>query len=288
MITPRTLTLNAPAKLNLFLHITGKRADGVHLLQSLVCFLGIHDTIAIAPHDSFYIDCDGPFGHTLSDPRENIVYKAAKALAETFQMPLRARIHLIKNIPVGGGLGGGSTDAAMVLKGLTKTWGLPEDQERLHAIAEKIGADVPACLHQKTVWVEGGGEKVTRLSDMPKIHFVLVNPMVFVPTAEVYRLHDTHFSRPIQFSGRRKTFEEWLADLKIYRNDLTDAALMVSPDIRRALDALKATAGCLLHRISGSGATCFGIYNSKEAAHLAAYTLKNRYPDWWIEETTSI
>jgi 4-diphosphocytidyl-2-C-methyl-D-erythritol kinase len=272
----------APAKINLFLHITGRRSDGLHTIQSLMVFVDVGDHLEFSTYDGFFLDAEGDFSTALGHLGDNLIYKAAVALADNYKTPLRGKIVITKNLPVAAGIGGGSSDAAATLLGLSKLWGLPEDQSRLAKIAEKIGADVPACLYRKPVWAENIGEKMTRLNDMPDIHFVLVNPLVPVSTPQVFDNLEPRYSKPLMFSGRRKSSSEWIADLKVYRNDLTDSALQIAPVIKDVLFALEKTAGCLLHRVSGSGATCFGIYNSAEAAHLACLMLKTRYPLWWI------
>lgn len=149
-------------------------------------------------------------------------------------------------------------------------------------LAQKLGADVPACFIGKPVWAEGIGEKMMRLPEMPAMHFVLVNPLVPTPTPEVFARFRNRYSPPIQFSGRRKTMHEWIADLKNYRNDLTDAAMEVTPQIRDVLEALNSTPNCRLARLSGSGATCFGMYDTAEAAIAAVNKLKQTQPRWWI------
>jgi 4-diphosphocytidyl-2-C-methyl-D-erythritol kinase len=284
-VPPSKIHIFAPAKLNLFLHITGKRADGYHTLQSLMVFTDAGDELELSPQERLEIVADGPFAAALGDPADNLAYKAAALLARHYKIPPGAKIRLTKNLPVAAGLGGGSSDAAATLKGLVKLWGLPAEPGLLMELALELGADVPACLHQKPLWAEGIGEKITALNDMPKLHFVLVNPLLPTPTAQVFKNLNTRFSPEIRFSGRRKTAHEWMADLKIYRNDLTDAAITVTPAIRDVLQALAATTGCLLHRLSGSGATCFGIYTGAEAAQSAARRLKAGYPRWWITST---
>ena len=274
--------LLAPAKINLFLHITGKRADGYHLLQSLMVFVDIGDDLDFAPHDGLFLDVDGAFAGEMPQAANNLVYKAAALLAEEYKTTMRGAVLLTKNLPVASGIAGGSSDAATALRGLAKLWGLPEEQERMLRLAQELGADVPACYIGKPVWAEGIGEKVTRLQEMPPMHFVLVNPMIATPTPEVFAHFKRVFSPPIQFSGRRKTMHEWIADLKIYRNDLTEAALEVCPEIAQVLRALQETPNCHLARLSGSGATCFGMYDSPAAAIAAVNKLKQQYPRWWI------
>lgn len=276
------IRLSAPAKLNLFLHITGRREDGYHTLQSVMVFVNTGDELKLSPHDSLYIDIEGPFAEPLDKPQDNLVYKAAQLLAAQYKIPARAKIILTKNLPVASGIGGGSSDAAATLKGLIKLWNLPDDALLLQKLALQLGADVPACLYKKPVWAEGIGEKLTALPDMPDLHFVLVNPLVPTPTPLVFQQFGSRFSTPLQFSGRRKSTAEWIADLKIYRNDLTDAASAITPVIRDVLAALGRTKGCLLHRLSGSGATCFGIYSTAEDSKAAARALEKSHPDWWV------
>lgn len=282
-----TFTLTASAKINLFLHITGKRDDGYHLLQSLMVFVDVGDVLSFAPHDSLFIDVEGRFAGDLISPQDNLIYKAARALADEYKTQPRGRILLDKKLPVASGMAGGSADAAATLKGLSRLWGLAEEPDRLRRVAERLGADVPACLMKKTVWAEGIGEKMTPLPGMPDMHFVLVNPIVETPTADVFRKFRERgrFSPAIQFMGRRKTMFEWIADLKMYRNDLTEAATHISPDIVAVLHAIEQTAGCHFARLSGSGATCFGVYDNDNSAKAAVNKLRQMHPDWWIVAT---
>jgi 4-diphosphocytidyl-2-C-methyl-D-erythritol kinase len=277
-----TFKLLAPAKINLFLHITGKRDDGYHLLQSVMVFVDLGDDMEFAPHDSLFLDVEGPFAGDMPDPHENLVCRAAQMLAAEYKVPVQGRVTLAKKLPVASGIAGGSSDAATALLGFARLWGLPDEKDRLQKIAQRLGADVPACLYRRPVWAEGIGEKLMGLPDMPQIHFVLANPMVATPTPEVFRRFGAKFSAPIQFSGRRKAASEWIADLKIYRNDLTDAAAEVTPQIKEVLASLRATSGCHFSRLSGSGATCFGVYDHPETAMAAVHQLKQKHPRWWV------
>ncbi|MDE1151577.1 MAG: 4-(cytidine 5'-diphospho)-2-C-methyl-D-erythritol kinase [Micavibrio sp.] len=277
-----TFQLQAPAKINLFLHITGKRDDGYHLLQSLMVFVDVGDTLEFAPHDSLFLDVDGPFAGDMPAPSENLIYKAAGLLAAEYKTTMRGRVRLTKNLPVASGIAGGSSDSAVAMRGFVKLWGLPEEHERMQRLAQRLGADVPACFIGKPVWAEGIGEKMTRLPEMPQMHFVLANPMVATPTPEVFRRFNSKYSPAIQFSGRRKSMHEWIADLKLYRNDLTDAASEVTPEIKQVLRALAETPNCHFARLSGSGATCFGVYDNADAAMAAVNKLKQLHPGWWI------
>ena len=278
----KTFEISAPAKINLFLHITGKRVDGYHLLQSVMAFVDVGDAMTFYPHDGLLFDADGPFAGELPPPQDNIIYYAAKALADSWRVPLQAGIHLTKNMPIASGVAGGSSNAAATLLGLSKLWGLPDDRDRLHKIAAKLGADVPACLVKRAVWAEGIGEKMSPLADMPQLHLVLANPMIATPTSEVFARFKNRPSAPIQYSGRRKSAAEWIHELKMYRNDLTDAAIEVCPDITSVLNALKNTPNCHFARLSGSGATCFGVYDTAAAAQAAVNKLRLSHPRWWI------
>lgn len=281
--SPLAFSLAAPAKLNLFLHVTGRRDDGYHTLQSLMVFVDVGDVLFFAPHDGLFLDLDGPFAGDLNeDPHRNLAYRAAQLLSAEYRVPARARILLRKNLPVASGIGGGSADAAAALRGLARLWQLPAEEERLQKIALQLGADVPACLIGRPVLAEGIGEKTAFMPHLPEMHFVLVNPMQAAPTAEVFRRYQPRFSAPMQFSGRRKSMQEWMADLGRYRNDLTDAALSLVPHIGPVLSALAATPNCRIARLSGSGATCFGLYENAPAALAAVNKLRAEHPQWWV------
>ena len=279
----REFMIAAPAKINLFLHITGKRDDGYHLIQSLMAFVDVGDELVFSPYDGLFIDVEGPFAGDLSaDPHRNLVYKAAKLLAAEYGVSAHGRVVLRKNLPVASGVAGGSSDAAAALKGFVKLWQLPDENHRLLKLAQQLGADVPACLAHRPVWAEGVGEKMTYLQGMPVLHLVLLNPLVPTPTQEVFARFSSKFSVPLQFSGRRKSVQEWIADFKLYRNDLTEAASSVCPEIHQVLAALRDTPNCHLARLSGSGATCFGVYDSAAAAQAAVNKLRQSHPRWWV------
>lgn len=275
-MSSETIHVFAPAKVNLFLHITGKREDGYHTLQSLIVFADVGDELEFSLQKFFHVEARGAFAAALPDSKDNLVYKAARLLSEAYQVPLQGKIVLTKNLPVAAGIGGGSTDAAAALKGLVRLWNLQEDPARLQMIAQQLGADVPACLEGHIVLAEGIGEILTRVLDQQPVYLVLVNPLVPTPTAEVFK--NFHGS----FSDRLTIPEEKGIDLEAARNDLTDAALVVTPVVRAVLDSIANTEGCLFSRLSGSGATCFGLYKNAEMARFAAATLKSQQPTWWI------
>lgn len=279
---PEVFHIFAPAKINLFLHITGRREDGYHRLQSLMAFADVGDDLEFCADGEFGVDVTGPFASALPVSADNLIYKAARLLAAEYSVPLRGKIRLTKNLPIASGIGGGSTDAAAALKGLVRRWGLPDDPARLQKIAAQLGADVPACLHTQTVWAEGVGERLTPVRGMPALHLVLVNPLIATATPAVFKNFRRDFSAPVSMQPVN------IADLQAYRNDLTEAAMIVTPEIRAVLNEIGNTEHCLLHRLSGSGATCFGIYERAEDAAQAAASLKTKHPAWWIASAKTI
>jgi 4-diphosphocytidyl-2-C-methyl-D-erythritol kinase len=274
---PDSFHIFAPAKINLFLHITGKREDGYHMLQSLMAFADIGDDLEFSAHNDFEVNIGGPFAGSLPESKDNLIYKAARILSNEYGVPLCGKISLAKNLPIASGIGGGSADAAAALKGLVKLWNLPDDPLRLQKIALQLGTDVPACLYGRPVWAEGIGDILSPIADMLPLHLVLINPLVATSTPEVFKNFWGEFSAPI------KKDSSSLAIIQECRNDLTQAAITVTPQINDVLAALEKTQQCLLHRLSGSGATCFGIYEDEGAAKEAATSLKKKYPAWWIQ-----
>lgn len=272
----------APAKINLFLHITGRREDGYHTLQSLMVFSDVGDDLEFLAQDEFAVEVTGPFAADLSMPKDNLIYKAARLLSEEYRARPYGRIVLTKNLPVASGIGGGSADAAAAIKGLVKLWKLPGEPARLQKIALQLGADVPACLEGGAVWAEGIGEKLTAMPDMPPLHLVLVNPLIATPTLAVFKNFCGNFSPPLEKRSLK------MDDLEQCRNDLMAAAINVTPQIKEVLALLGGTENCLFHRLSGSGATCFGVYRDKTAAQAAAAVLRARHPAWWIQAARTI
>ncbi len=287
------LTLAAPAKLNLFLHITGQRADGYHELQSLIGFVGLADEITVAdmPGDArgrFPLTLDGPFaGAPGLVAEDNIVVRAARALAASLEGTRRneigAAIHLTKNIPVAAGLGGGSADAAAVLRALAELWGV--DDSHLAAIAPTLGADVPVCLAGQPVLVAGMGEVLAPVPRLPAAGVVLVNPGRAVATPAVFAGFDQGPVVPIvdrptpkgPFIDVRALAEA----LKVTSNDLTAAAENLVPEITEVCAVLNQGTGCRLVRMAGSGATGFGLFDDEDLARAGAGAIAKAHPGWW-------
>lgn len=269
----------APAKVNLFLHVTGKRSDGYHLLDSLAVFAGVADRLTWTPSDSLTLSLTGPFAPSLAAEPDNLVLRAARALAEAAGMTPTGALTLEKNIPVASGIGGGSADAAATLRLSCRAWHISPEGAVLHRIAAGLGADVPVCLGNRPLRMAGVGDIVTAAPTLPACGMVLVNPGIPLATPPVFRARTGPFSAPAALPDAWHTAAEMAADLARLSNDLEPPAVSIVPAIRDVSQAIAASPGCLLARMSGSGATCFGIYGTPEQAAAAARTLSR--PGWW-------
>ena len=265
----------ARAKINLCLHVTGQRSDGYHLLDSIVGFAEFGDVLTFEWAESVSLSIDGPFSAGLSGADDNLILKAARCFAKVAGQG--ATIHLEKNLPVASGIGGGSADAAATLHGLSALWGvpLPEATKQL-----TLGADVPVCVTGKTVRMRGIGEVIEPLPNPPDLPMVLVNPGLSVATPDVFKALTCKANSTISTKGE----VDWISWLAAQRNDLQNPAIASVPEIASVMEALSNT-GAALHRMSGSGATCFALYDSDESATKAAGKLTTAYPDWWVQAT---
>ena len=263
----------APAKINLTLHVTGRRADGYHELDSLVIFADIGDRIKVKPSDTTILTVDGPMAAGVPVDDSNLVLKAAR------MMRVNADIALEKHLPNAAGLGGGSGDAAATLRVLSGFSGRPIPGQGI-----ELGADVPLCLQSEAARVTGIGETVRPLPGLPALHAVLVNPGVPVLTAQVFKRLEHKVNRPMP--AQIPSFDTpgalvlWLRDM---RNDLQEPAIEAEPAIGQLHQVLERTPGCQPARTSGSGGTCFGIYNDAETAGSAAGRLSESHPHWWVQ-----
>lgn len=275
------LSLLAPAKVNLYLHVLGRRADGYHDLDSLVVFADVGDRIAVAADDRLSFAVDGPFAAAVPDDDNNLVMRAARAMADAAGVRARARINLTKRLPVAAGIGGGSADAAAALRVLARLWGVRPLAGDLERIALTLGADVPVCLRDGPTWLAGVGEDLAPAPALPPVWLVLVNPGVAVPTPAVFRRRAGPFSQPARFAEAPADAAALAALLAGRRNDLTAAAIAVAPLIGEVLETLGGVPGVLLARMSGSGATCFALFDDRAAAAAAAAALATAQPTWW-------
>lgn len=270
--TLRMVTERGYAKVNLTLHVTDQRGDGYHLLDSLVVFARVYDEIRVEPADRLSLEIDGPYAAGLAGS-DNLVMRAARLLA-----PNRgAAIRLTKNLPIASGMGGGSADAAATLRALARMWGLALPD--MAAVAS-LGADVPVCLASRAVRMRGIGEVILNLPPLPALDIVLVNAGVAVPTPQVFKALTQKTNPPMADMlpnwPDAATFCNWLA---AQRNDLQAPAASIAPEITETLGLLRAT-GCLFAGMSGSGATCFGLY-APDQAERAASSIAQLRPEWW-------
>jgi 4-diphosphocytidyl-2-C-methyl-D-erythritol kinase len=276
----------APAKLNLCLRITGRRPDGYHELDSCVVFTEWADRLTIVPDDRLTLELTGPFAPALVAQPDNLVIRAARRLAAHAGRIPDGRLILDKHIPVTAGLGGGSADAAATLRALNRVWELGLATSELLAIALELGADVPVCLFGRPARMRGIGERHEPL-DLPALDLVLANPRREVSTARAFAglgpigsAHPTGAPPP----RSRSDLLDWLRGCP---NDLEAPARRLEPLIDRVLEALGQEPGCRLARMTGSGATCFGVFDDPGAAARAAGALRRAHPKWWVVNTAS-
>ncbi len=288
MNAAETVRRAAPAKINLYLHVTGRRADLYHTLDGLVAFAAVHDTVTAAAAGELSLAIDGPFAAALAAEPDNLVLRAARRLAALAGVVPRARLTLEKRLPVASGLGGGSADAAAALAALARLWRLDLPARDLARLALELGADVPVCLHGRAVHVGGIGEMLSPAPHFPPSPLLLVNPMKPLPTASVFKARAGAFSSPAPLERPAASPQALAAALRARRNDLTAAATGLVPDIATVLDALTPQPGCLLARLCGSGATCFGMFESDAASSAAAAAIARAHPRWWVCPTTLI
>jgi 4-diphosphocytidyl-2-C-methyl-D-erythritol kinase len=276
----------APAKVNLDLRVTGRRPDGYHELDSIVTFAAWADRLTFAPARQLTLQLGGPFAAALTAQPDNLVLRAARLLADRAGCPPHVRIALDKRIPVAAGLGGGSADAAATLRGLCRLWRLKLTAADLLPLALELGADVPVCLVCRPARVRGIGERIEPV-ELPALDIVLANPHQAVPTAHVFAGLGpigaaSGPDRPMPTD--RTGLLGWLG---ARGNDLEAPARRLAPAIVAVIEALHAQPGCRLARMSGSGATCFGVFDDSPAAARAAQSLRRMRPDWWVVGTAT-
>lgn len=272
-------TETAYAKINLALHVRARRADGYHALETLFAFAEDGDQLTARPADCLSLAISGPFavGLASDDPADNLVLRAATALREAFGVAEGAALQLDKRLPVASGIGGGSADAAATLRLLARLWGLPLADARIASIARTLGADVPACLASVTVRGEGRGDALIPLpaETLAETPLLLVNPGIGLSTAAVFAGWNGRDLGPLD------TGDPWIA-ARGGRNDLEPAARSLVPEVGEAIAGLGDMAGVRLARMSGSGATCFALFESAEARDAAAIAISGERPGWWL------
>jgi 4-diphosphocytidyl-2-C-methyl-D-erythritol kinase len=276
------IRIAAPAKINLYLHVLGRRADGFHELDSLVAFADIGDVVTAAPAADLSLAIDGPFAGNLAGEADNLVLRAARGLAARLGIAPGATLRLTKNLPVASGIGGGSSDAAATLRALARLWHADLPQAALAEIAAGLGADVPVCLFARPAWLGGIGEAIAPAPALPETGIVLVNPGIALPTPAVFKARRGDFSAAARFVEAPSDAAALAALLRGRGNDLAAAAIAIVPEIATVLAALERSAGTLLARMSGSGATCLALFATRAAAVRAADALAEEQPGWWV------
>lgn len=276
----------APAKINLFLHIGERRADGYHDLESLVAFADVGDALLFEDADSLSLTVDGPFGAALTGESDNLVLRAAHGVAALAGHDLPRRITLTKNLPVASGIGGGSADAAATLRAFLLEW--RQEEIRLAdfvELAKTLGADVPVCFFGHSAWMYGIGDGIER-TDLPELHAVLVNPGVSIATRDVFaNLSARSGVDKLHWPEGFASADDVVTFLKTVGNDLEAPALELAPVIGEVLKTLRGANGVRLARMSGSGATCFGLFADQTGAQVAASQIARDHPQWWVRPT---
>lgn len=279
---PTLLHAEAPAKLNLYLHVTGRRDDGFHLLDSLVAFADVGDRIDARPSPDLTLEVAGPFAADLAAEQDNLVLRAARGLRDLLGTDKGAALTLAKQVPVSSGIGGGSADAAATLRVLSALWEMSADEDALARLALDLGADVPVCLAGRPQFMAGIGDVLTDVPPLPPVWVVLANPGVAVSTPEVFKARSGGFSDSARFDQAPATASALADVLRTRGNDLEAPACSLHPEIGVAKAALERCEGCLLSRMSGSGATCFGLFEDPGAALAAEGDLARAHPGWWV------
>lgn len=281
--SPAIVSRIAHAKINLALHVTGRRADGFHLLDTLVVFARYGDRISLHPNPGqkslVSLEIVGPFSNSLANNVENLVVKAATCFLEALPQHDRdvtpVRIVLEKNLPVASGIGGGSADGAATLLALAKYWNREID---LVSVARKLGADFAMCLQSRPLRARGIGDEITLLHMKEPLALLLVNPLLSVSTPEVFKKLKDRNNPPLDhLAGTAFPDAHGLSEM---RNDLENPAMQVEPAISQVLEAIR-NSGSRLVRMSGSGATCFGVFDTLEEAENARKEIADRHPHWW-------
>jgi len=288
---PDPLVENAPAKVNLTLRVLGRRADGYHDIESLVAFADLSDRLSLSPGAGLALTVAGPWAQQAGVGADNLVLKAAQALLARAPDLVLGAFHLDKNLPVAAGLGGGSADAAAALRLIARANGLSGDDPRLYAAARATGADVPVCLEPRTRVMRGIGEQLSAPLALPPLHALLVNPRVALATRQVFAAWQpaAQPAAPLDFAAAPPDHARFVQALAAQANDLEAAAIKLAPQIADVLASLRALDACRLARMSGSGATCFGLFDSAPAAQSAAHEMRaflgGKFPRWWMSAT---
>ncbi len=281
------LQANSPAKINLFLHISDAMKTGYHTLNSLVAFTSdIYDIVSVALADQYTLEVKGPFSEQLIG-YDNIITTATKILKKTYKINADAKIILTKNLPISSGIGGGSSNAATAISLLSKLWKLNITPAEIIFLTQSIGADIAMFYLGKACYINGIGEILTPLKKFPQIWAILINPNIAIPTPKIFKMGlEQYFKTEIHHQYSFNDINELIYYLKPAKNDLYFNSLQLAPILSHITQTLVNTEGCAINRMSGSGATCFGLFEDAMLARNALIYLKKLYPNYWIKLTT--
>lgn len=276
------LTEAAPAKINLFLHITGRRTDGYHTIQSLAVFADEADTLSVQPADSLSLQVIGEFSQSLAGEKHNLVLRAAHALRDRYGLRQGAAITLEKRLPIGAGLGGGSADAACCFRLLSRLWNVELDA----SLAASLGSDVPVCLHSAPRWMEETGQRLSH-AKVPALSMVLIYPASPLSTHGMYARITPPYRAAMPLPDTFHSPQAFITWLRDQHNDFEPHAVAAAPEVGKVLALLRAQKGCELARLSGSGSACFGLFHTLSEAREAASSISSFAPHWWVRYTQS-
>jgi 4-diphosphocytidyl-2-C-methyl-D-erythritol kinase len=274
------------AKINLYLEVTGRSGD-YHLLNSLMAFLDIYDEIEFKESKDLELEIKGPYAEFLkNDEHENIIIRAVKILANEYKFDPKIKISLIKNIPIGGGIGGGSSNAATALLMLNEFYNLKISKTKLAEIGLKLGADVPFCLNQKMALISGIGENVSDIKIDPSLLFaIIVNPNIHLSTKEVFQNLGRNNQPFSKLKSENISAENFISTIKNHKNDLENSAIELAPEISQILTEITKQNNCLISRMSGSGSTCFGLFDNQNDLDLAYQNLSKNFPGFYLKKS---
>jgi len=276
----------APAKVNLALHVTGQTPDGYHSLESLVAFADFGDVVTVHASDTDRLGLAGPFAGDLGAPADNLISRARDLLRTSSvlaaDIPGPCSVSLTKRLPIASGIGGGSTDAAATLRALNRLWGLRLTDTQMEAMSAPLGADLPMCIAARAAEVAGIGEKIKPVENFPTLSAVLVNPLTEVSTPAVFKGLASKTNAAMPPLPVERTVPAVVDYLIGCRNDLEAPARALEPVIGDVLEAMRADENCLMARMSGSGATCFALFANDAHAEKAGRDLAGAKPHWWV------
>lgn len=276
----------APAKVNLALHVTGQTPDGYHTLDSLVAFADFGDVVTVRTSDADRLGLEGPFAGDLGAPADNLITRARDLLRSasiiTADIPAPCSVSLTKRLPIASGIGGGSTDAAATLRALNRLWGLRLTGAEMEQLSAALGADLPMCVAARAAEIAGIGEKIKPIDNFPTLSAVLVNPLTEVSTPAVFKGLASKTNAAMPALPAERTVPAIVGYLIGCRNDLEAPALALEPAIGDVLEALRTDGNCLMARMSGSGATCFALFANDAHAEEAGRELARARPSWWV------